>query len=45
MSAAVSLVLMLGLPWATWRRLMLWMALGIGFYFAYGYRSSRLRAR
>jgi APA family basic amino acid/polyamine antiporter len=43
MSAAVSLVLMLGLPWATWRRLMLWMAMGIGFYFAYGYRHSRLR--
>jgi APA family basic amino acid/polyamine antiporter len=44
MSAAVSLVLMLGLPWPTWRRLMLWMAIGIGFYFAYGYRHSRLRA-
>jgi APA family basic amino acid/polyamine antiporter len=43
-SAAVSLVLMLGLPWATWRRLILWMAIGIGFYFAYGYRHSRLRA-
>ena len=44
MSAAVSLVLMLGLPWETLRRLMLWMAIGIGFYFAYGYRHSRLRA-
>lgn len=43
MSAAVSLVLMLGLPWETWRRLILWMAIGIGFYFAYGYRHSRLR--
>jgi APA family basic amino acid/polyamine antiporter len=42
MSAAVSLVLMLGLPWETWRRLILWMAIGIGFYFAYGYRHSRL---
>jgi APA family basic amino acid/polyamine antiporter len=43
MSAAVSLVLMLGLPWATWERLIIWMAIGIAFYFGYGYRRSRLR--
>jgi basic amino acid/polyamine antiporter, APA family len=44
LSALVSFVLMLSLPWATWERLMLWMAIGVGFYFAYGYRRSRLRA-
>jgi APA family basic amino acid/polyamine antiporter len=43
MSAAVSLILMLGLPWSTWERLMIWMAIGIAFYFGYGYRRSRLR--
>ena len=43
LSAAVSLVLMLGLPRATWERLILWMAIGIVVYFAYGQRHSRLR--
>jgi basic amino acid/polyamine antiporter, APA family len=43
LSAAVSLVLMLGLPWATWERLIIWMVLGIGVYFGYGFRTSRLR--
>jgi APA family basic amino acid/polyamine antiporter len=45
LSAIVSLVLMMSLPWETWERLILWMVLGIVFYFAYGYRHSRLRAR
>jgi APA family basic amino acid/polyamine antiporter len=43
LSAAVSFVLMLSLPWSTWERLILWMAIGVAFYFAYGYRKSRLR--
>ena len=43
LSAAVSLLLMAGLPRATWERLILWMALGVVFYFLYGYRRSRLR--
>jgi basic amino acid/polyamine antiporter, APA family len=43
LSALVSLILMLGLPRATWERLLLWMAVGIVFYFMYGYRRSRLR--
>jgi APA family basic amino acid/polyamine antiporter len=43
LSAAVSLLLMLGLPRATWERLIIWMAIGVAFYFAYGYRKSRLR--
>jgi APA family basic amino acid/polyamine antiporter len=42
-SAVVSLMLMMSLPWPTWERLLVWMAAGIAFYFAYGYRRSRLR--
>jgi basic amino acid/polyamine antiporter, APA family len=44
LSALVALILMLGLPRATWERLIIWMAIGIVFYFTYGYRRSRLRA-
>jgi APA family basic amino acid/polyamine antiporter len=44
LSAVVALLLMLGLPRATWERLILWMAVGIVIYFTYGYRRSRLRA-
>ena len=43
LSAAVSLTLMLGLPRATWERLILWMILGILVYFVYGRKHSRLR--
>ena len=43
LSAAVSLILMLGLPRATWERLIIWMTVGVLFYFVYGYRNSRLR--
>jgi basic amino acid/polyamine antiporter, APA family len=43
LSAAVSLTLMLGLPRATWERLILWMFLGMVVYFVYGRRHSRLR--
>ncbi len=43
MSAFVSLVLMASLPWESWERLLIWMAIGIALYFAYGYRHSRLR--
>ncbi len=43
MSAFVSLVLMASLPWESWERLLIWMAIGIAVYFAYGYRHSRLR--
>jgi APA family basic amino acid/polyamine antiporter len=45
LSAIVSFVLMLSLPWSTWERLILWMVIGVGVYFAYGYRNSRLRGR
>jgi APA family basic amino acid/polyamine antiporter len=35
--------LMLQLPWVTWERFIIWLALGIVIYFLYGYRHSRLR--
>jgi APA family basic amino acid/polyamine antiporter len=43
LSAVVSLLLMMSLPWSTWERLIIWMVIGVGIYFAYGYRNSRLR--
>ena len=43
LSAAVSLTLMLGLPRATWERLVIWMILGVVVYFVYGRKHSRLR--
>ena len=43
LSALCSLVLMLSLPWQSWQRLILWMAIGMVMYFLYGYRHSRLR--
>jgi APA family basic amino acid/polyamine antiporter len=36
------LYLMFGLPWKAWIRFGVWLALGIAFYFGYGYRRSRL---
>jgi basic amino acid/polyamine antiporter, APA family len=42
-SAVVSLVLMASLPWPTWERLIIWMAIGMAMYFVYGVRHSRLR--
>ena len=45
LSAVVSFVLMLSLPWSTWERLMIWMAIGVVVYFTYGYRHSRLGNR
>jgi APA family basic amino acid/polyamine antiporter len=44
LSAIVALVLMLGLPRATWERLIIWMAIGVVIYFGYGFRRSKLRS-
>ena len=44
-SAVVSTALMAALPRATWERLIIWMAVGLVVYFAYGYRHSKLRNR
>ncbi|HET9624754.1 MAG TPA: amino acid permease [Kofleriaceae bacterium] len=42
--AAVSCIfLMSQLPLVTWIRFIVWLAIGIVFYFAYGYRHSKLR--
>jgi len=43
LSALFSVVLMASLPWESWERLLIWMAIGILMYFVYGYRHSRLR--
>jgi basic amino acid/polyamine antiporter, APA family len=42
MGALSALYLMVSLPWPTWRRLLIWFAIGLVIYFAYGYRNSRL---
>ena len=34
--------LMFELPWVTWRRFFIWLAVGLAFYFLYGFRRSRL---
>ena len=34
--------LMLGLPWITWVRFVLWLVVGMLVYFSYGFRRSRL---
>ncbi len=45
LSALVSLSLMASLPLPTWKRLIVWMIIGIAIYFGYGYRHSELRKR
>jgi len=42
LGAASCLYLMIGLPWATWERLIIWMAIGLAIYFGYGFRHSRI---
>lgn len=44
MGIAISLLLMASLPADTWLRLVVWLAAGLGLYFGYGRRHSRLRA-
>jgi basic amino acid/polyamine antiporter, APA family len=44
-SVLACLWLMLNLPAETWARFVVWMVLGIGVYFLYGHRRSRLRSR
>jgi APA family basic amino acid/polyamine antiporter len=38
------LYLMAGLPGVTWARFGIWLLIGMGIYFAYGYRKSKLNA-
>ena len=42
LAAITSLILMASLPWDTWLRLIVWMAIGIVIYFAYGKKHSHL---
>jgi APA family basic amino acid/polyamine antiporter len=43
LSALVAMALMASLPRDTWIRLVVWMAIGLVIYFAYGYGSSVIR--
>jgi len=46
LGVGVCLYLMYGLPWHTWERLLIWLALGLAIYFLWGMRSAqRQRAR
>ncbi|MBC7326214.1 MAG: amino acid permease [Moorella sp. (in: Bacteria)] len=44
-SFGAALYLALNLPALTWLRFVIWMALGLVIYFAYGYRHSKLREK
>ncbi|MEP7346247.1 MAG: amino acid permease [Gemmatimonadaceae bacterium] len=41
--ALACLIQMLGLPWSTWERLIIWLALGLALYFLYGQKRAAAR--
>ncbi|MDR1584853.1 MAG: amino acid permease [Prevotellaceae bacterium] len=43
LGALVCLALMISLPWDTWLRLIIWMAVGLVIYFTYSRKHSKLR--
>jgi basic amino acid/polyamine antiporter, APA family len=42
LGAAASLVQMIGLPWSTWMRFIVWFVIGMCIYFFYGRRNKRV---
>ena len=44
LSAAGCVFIMYGLPGSAWWRFMWWLVIGLGLYFTYGFRHSKLRA-
>jgi APA family basic amino acid/polyamine antiporter len=44
LGALICLAQMVGLPWHTWERLIIWMAIGLIVYFSYGIHRSKVRA-
>jgi APA family basic amino acid/polyamine antiporter len=43
MGMAVSLAMMIALPWQTWVRLAVWLAIGMSIYWMYGRKHSRVQ--
>lgn len=43
MGIGISLAMMLALPWETWARLFIWLAIGLVIYFTYGRHHSRVQ--
>jgi len=43
LGALICLAQMVGLPWHTWERLIIWMAIGLVIYFSYSVHRSRIR--
>jgi APA family basic amino acid/polyamine antiporter len=43
LGALCALAQMLSLPWDTWLRLIIWMALGLVIYALYGFRKAKVR--